>query len=128
MKNYFWNMFANIQNGQIARREFVYQKRKKICEPFLQIMWDQGFIEGYNIEKDNPDRLKIGLKYTNHSPGITSIKILSKPGNKIYLGLSQLWKIKSSDACVIISTHRGLKTLTECKKEGLGGELILVIK
>lgn len=128
MKNYFWNMFANIQNGQVARRGFVYQKRKKFCEPFLQIMWDEGFIEGYNIVKDNPDKLKIGLKYINNSPVITSIKILSKPGNKIYIRLNQLWKLKSTDACVIISTHKGLKTLKDCRKEGLGGELILVIK
>jgi small subunit ribosomal protein S8 len=128
MKNYFWNMFANIKNGQLARREFVYQKRKKICESFLQIMWDQGFILGYSIDPDNSDKLKIALKYQNNLPVITTIQVLSKPGHKIYLNVSQLWKIRAVDACIIVSTHRGLKTLYECKKQGLGGELILLIK
>ena len=30
MKNNFWNMFANIKNGQLAKRSYIYQKKKKI--------------------------------------------------------------------------------------------------
>jgi small subunit ribosomal protein S8 len=120
-------MFANIKNGQLARRRFVVQKRKTICEAFLQVLWDEGYILGYKIEVHNPDQLKISLKYQNNRPVINTIQVLSKPGNRIYLSARQLWKIDSGKVFVIVSTHKGLKTLLDCKKCGLGGEPILVI-
>jgi small subunit ribosomal protein S8 len=128
MKNYLWNMFANIKNGQLARRAFIYQKKKKICEAFLQILWDEGFILGYKNDPSNTDQIKIALKYQNNLPTISTIQVLSKPGKRIYLSVKQLWKIDSSKICVIVSTNKGLKTLLECKKEKLGGEPILIIK
>jgi len=35
MKNLLWNMFANIKNGKLAKKAFVKQKKKKICESVL---------------------------------------------------------------------------------------------
>jgi small subunit ribosomal protein S8 len=128
MKNYLWNMFANIKNGQLARRAFIYQKKKKICEAFLQILWDEGFILGFKTDSINPDLIKINLKYQNNLPTISTIQLLSKPGKRIYLSVKQLWKIDSSSLCIIVSTNQGLKTLLECKKCKLGGEPILIIK
>ena len=43
-------MFANIKNGQLAKRSYINQKRKKLCELFLNILWTEGFIVGYKIE------------------------------------------------------------------------------
>jgi len=38
MKNLLWNLIANIQNGQLAKKAFVTQKKKKICENILNIL------------------------------------------------------------------------------------------
>lgn len=121
-------MFANIKNGQLARREFIYQKKKVICEAFLHILWNEGFILGYKTDAQNPDLIKIALKYQNNLPAISNIQVLSKPGNRIYLSVKQLWKIDSSKIFIIVSTTKGLKTLLECKKYKLGGEPILIVK
>jgi small subunit ribosomal protein S8 len=120
-------MFANIKNGQLARRGYVIQKRKTICEAFLQVLWDEGYISGYRIEPHDPTQLKIGLKYQNNRPVINTIQVLSKPGNRVYLSARQLWKMDSGKVFIIVSTHKGLKTLSYCKKCNLGGEPILVI-
>ena len=61
MKNILYNMFSNIQNGQMVRKKIIFQKRKKVCESFLNVLWNEGFISGYSIEKNN--LLKIFLKY-----------------------------------------------------------------
>jgi ribosomal protein S8 len=74
MKNYLWNMFANIKNGQLAKRNFIFQKEKKLCESFLKILWDEGFILGYKIDSKKK-KLKIFLKYRNNKPVINSYKI-----------------------------------------------------
>jgi ribosomal protein S8 len=58
MKNHFWNMFANIKNGQLAKRSFIYQKKKKLCEAFLKILWSEGFIIKYKLQKKIKNFLK----------------------------------------------------------------------
>ena len=121
-------MFANIKNGQLAKRSYIYQKRKKLCELFLNILWNEGFIIGYKIEGKNKDNLKIFLKYIeNRKPSINNIKVISKPGRRITYSLKQIWKIDSSKTLIIFSTNQGLKTLVECKKLQLGGEPIITI-
>lgn len=120
-------MFANIKNGQLAKRNFIYQTRKKICESFLQILWDEGFIVSYIIDNQNSNRIKIFLKYKNGKPAINSIKSISKPSKRIYWSINQIWKIDSSKNFIIFSTNKGLKTVVECKKLRLGGEPFIVI-
>ena len=127
MKNYFWNMFANIKNGQLAKKAFIYQKRKKICENFLKILWEEGFILGYKILKKNPNQIKIFLKYKNEEPVISSIKLVTKPSRRIYYSIEQIWKLDSNKNFIIFSTNKGLKTIIDCKKLKIGGEPFFMI-
>lgn len=83
-------MFTSIKNGQLAKRDFIYHTRKKICESFLKILWDEGFIVGYTISLKNPKELKIFLKYNKNRPVINSIQFISKPGRRIYYSINQV--------------------------------------
>lgn len=120
-------MFANIKNGHLAKQTFIYQKKKKICENFLKILWNEGFILGYKIDSKNKDMLKIFLKYKNGKPAINSIKTVSKPSRKIYYSIKQLWKIDHTKSFIILSTNQGLKSIIDCKKLKIGGEPIISI-
>ena len=89
-------MIANIQNGQLAKKVFIEQKKNKFCETILNVLWDEGFILGYKIDNRDPAKLRIFLKYTKNKPVIQTIKSISKPGSRVYYSLKQLWKIDSS--------------------------------
>ena len=117
-------MVANIKNGQLSKKAYIYQKKTVLCESILNIIWDEGFILGYKIEQE---KIKIFLKYKNSKPSINSIKVISKPSLKVYYSTKQLWKINSSKGLIILSTNKGFKSLTECKKQNLGGEPIFII-
>lgn len=119
-------MFANIKNGQLVKQSFVLQTRKKICENFLKILWDEGFISGYTVDLKT-NKLKIFLKYKNGNPVINSIKLISKPSRRIYYSTKQLWKIKSTQQLIIMSTNKGLKSMADCKKLNIGGEPFISI-
>jgi len=119
-------MFANLKNGQLAKRSFIHIKRKKICESFLKVLWNEGFIIGYTVEW-NTDKVKIFLKYIDNKPVINSIKLLTKPGRRIYYSSRQIWKLDSSKSFVIFSTNKGLKSIIDCKKLKLGGEAFIAI-
>jgi small subunit ribosomal protein S8 len=128
MKNYLWNMFANIKNAQMAKNSIVLQQRKKVCAAFLNILWNEGFILGYKVSETDSNMFKIFLKYKNGKPVINSLKPITKPSQRVYYSNKQLWKIKSSKGVVIFSTNKGLKVLDECKKLKLGGEPYIIIK
>ena len=127
MQSLVWDMFTNIKNGQLAKRKFVYQPRKKFCESFLKILWNENFILNYSIDLTNKNRIKIILKYYEGQPAINSIKFISKPGKRIYYSTEQIWKIDSSKYFIILSTNQGLKSLIDCKKLKIGGEPFIVI-
>jgi len=128
MKNYLWNMFANIKNGQMAKKSVILESKKNICESFLKVLWDEGFISGYRIFALNDKKIEIFLKYTRTGkPTINSLKCLSKPGQRLYYSSKQIWKLDSSKTFIIFSTNQGLKTINQCKKNRIGGEPLALI-
>jgi small subunit ribosomal protein S8 len=128
MNNYLWNMFTNIKNGQLIKRTFILQRKTKICEQFLRILWDEGFILGYKTVQTNKDQLKIFLKYKNGTPVINSLKLISKPGLRVYYSVKQLWKFNSTEGILILSTNKGVLSINECKKKKVGGEPFVIVK
>lgn len=121
-------MFANIKNGQMAKKSVIIQSRKNICESFLKILWDEGFISGYRILTQDDKKIEIFLRYTRTGrPVVNSIKCLSKPGQRLYYSAKQIWKLNSSKTFIIFSTNKGLKTIYQCKKDKIGGEPLVVV-
>ena len=126
MKYYLFNMFTAIRNGQIAKKNVIYQRNVKNCENFLKVLWNEGFIIGYEYSKDNK-QIKIVLKYLNNKPAINSIKLITKPSKRVYYSLKQLWKINPSSGLIILSTTKGILSLENCKKLGVGGEAFIIV-
>jgi small subunit ribosomal protein S8 len=121
-------MIANIKNGQTARKSFILQKQKKICNSFLNILWDENYILGYKTQKnDSNNTVKIFLKYNQGKPVINSLKLISKPGHRIYYSAKQIWKINSNRTFIIFTTNQGLLTSNDCKKLKVGGEPLVSI-
>ena len=87
MQNYLWNMLINIQNGQIAKLNFILHPRKVSCEAILQILWKNGYILGYQVDKNNYKKFKIFLKYKQNKSVINSIKKLSNTGYHIFYSI-----------------------------------------
>ena len=120
-------MFSNIKNGQSAKKAFIFQKKKKICEKFLKILWDEGLILGYKTDKVDPSKLKIFLKYKNEEPVISSIKLVTKLEKRVHYSIKQIWKLDSNKTFILFSTSKGLKTIQDCKKLKIGGEPFIII-
>lgn len=121
-------MIVGIKNGQMAKKSVIISSKKKSCESFLKILWDAGFISGYRIDSQNHNNLEIFLKYTkNGKPIIKKLNFLSKPSQKFYYSFKQIWKLDSPKMFIVFSTNRGLKSLDECKKQKIGGELLFII-
>jgi len=121
-------MVTNIKNGQMAKKSVIIGPKKNICESFLKLLWDEGFISGYRVSNQARGKVEIFLKYTQiGKPAINSVKFLSTPGHRIYYSSKQIWKLDSSKTFIIFSTDKGLKSIADCKKNKIGGEPLVII-
>ena len=128
MINTLWNISTNIINGQISRKNCIRQRKTKLVIPFLNILWDEGFLLGYKIDNLDSNLLKIFLKYKDGYPCITSIKCISRPNRHVYYSLPQLWNLDSKKGLIILTTSKGLMTSQECKKNQIGGKPLFIIR
>ena len=128
MINTLWNVCANLKNGQISRRNFIYQPKTKITIAFLNILWNEGFILGYKIDNINLNQVKVFLKYKKGIPAIQLIKFIYKPSRNISYSTAQLWKFDFKKSLIILTTPKGLMTSYECLNTRTGGKPLFLIK
>ena len=121
-------MLVSIKNGQMVKKRVVVSPRKNVCEYFLKILWNEGFIAGYRMVPRSRHKLEIFLKYNKEGkPAVNNLKFLSKPGQRVHYSARQIWKLDSCKAFMVFSTNQGLKSINMCKKAGVGGEPLLSI-
>ena len=119
------NMLTKIKNAQLSKKLFVVEEKIKNCEKCLKILWKNGFILGY---KNLNGKLIVFLKYINSKPAINFFRMTAKQNKKIYLCVQQLWKLRiNNNKLCLLATSKGFKSLKECKKEKIGGKLIVII-
>lgn len=128
MQHSIWKMYSTIQNGLLAYRKSVIHPHKAICVNVLKVMYKEGYINGFRKLPDQPTKLEIFLKYNNGKPAICKIASISKPSRRIYTGIENLWKLRTSLQTLILSTSCGILSDKECRKLHLGGEILCVIQ
>ncbi len=124
------DMLTRVKNAQMAGHEEVIFPFSKIKLAISKILEKEGFAEGFSEESDgNLKNIRLSLKYKKVSnnrktPVIEEIKRISHVGQRIYVGKSEIGKVKNNFGISIISTSQGIMTGREAKKKGLGGEYI----
>jgi small subunit ribosomal protein S8 len=123
------DMLTRIRNAIIARMDKVDIPSSKIKQDIAKILYDEGYIKSYEVKNENAfDIIRVYLKYTkSRESAIAGLKKVSKPGLKVYSKKDKIPKVLGGLGTVIVSTSQGLKTGSDAKKEGLGGEIICFI-
>jgi len=119
------DMLNQIKNAQAVGKTEVLIPLSKIKNEIAMILSKEGFVgEIKKAAKDKIKGLKISLKYENEVPAIAGFKRVSKPGQRIYEGFSEIRKVRGGYGMSIVSTSKGLMTNKEARKQKLGGEII----
>jgi small subunit ribosomal protein S8 len=72
------------------------------------------------------NKLMIKIAYKRKEPVLSNIKIISKPGMRIYMGKDKL-KNHKSPTFFLLSTSKGILSSSEAIKKGVGGEVLAEI-
>lgn len=121
------DFFIRIKNAQRAGHETLQVSYSKFKHELAKAMERTGLING--VEKRGKrvrKTLEVSLLYRERAPVIGELKLLSRPGRRIYSAYKDLKQNRGS--MVFLSTSRGVLSGSEAKKAKLGGELIVEIK
>lgn len=120
------DLLSRLSNSQRAYHKTFMFPDVGFCTGILDILWDQGIIKGYS--RLNNKRVLVHLLYSEGSPMIKYICVLSKPTQRVYASRVDLGRLSGSVGVTIVSTTRGILTLERALKFGLGGEVLAYLE
>lgn len=124
------DLFTRIRNALLVKKTICtapYSKKKAMI---LTVLKSKGYINGFQkvqIGKAKFDNLVIELKYFNQRSVINGLKVLSKPGLKLYSQVDKLPRINNNLGILLLSTSHGILTGQEARKANLGGKLLAAV-
>jgi small subunit ribosomal protein S8 len=122
------DMLTRIRNGQLIDKQSVSMPASKIKKAIAQVLLDEGYIEGYEVNKSGTHPvIELTLKYYAGRPVIEKIDRISKPGLRIYKGRDDIPKVMNGLGIAIISTSQGVMTDRKARSLGVGGEILCLV-
>ncbi len=125
------DMLIRIKNAYLSRRleaDFSYSQIKEIV---LKLLKREKFIDSYKVESQGAQqRIRVILSYeyekgkNRHRAVMRGLKLISKPGRRIYVSAKKIPSVFSGLGINILSTSKGIMTGTEARAQKVGGELI----
>jgi small subunit ribosomal protein S8 len=123
------DMLTRIRNANMVYKDRVDIPASKLKKSIIRILKDEGFIKGFRyIEDGRQGILRVYLKYgPKRERVINELVRVSKPGRRIYVGKDEIPLVKRGLGVAILSTSKGVMTDRECRKLGIGGELLCIV-
>ena len=123
------DLLSRIRNGQRAMKGSVRSPCSKLRANVLEVLKREGYIRGYETVQLGPGKseLSIELKYHNGEPVIRDVRRVSKPGRRIYAGVTELPTVFNGLGIAILSTPRGVVSDNEARELKVGGEVLCTV-
>lgn len=124
------DILTRIRNANMVKHQIVQVPATKMSLAIIEILKNEGFIENFEIYKDNKKQyFLLSLKYIGKArmPVICKIERVSKPGLRVYVNSKNLPVILNNLGIAILSTSKGVMTNLQAKEFGIGGEVLFYI-
>lgn len=121
------DFLVSLKNSSLSKKPILITQKSKLIIGLLSVLKKNFFIKFFDeILVKNNKFVKIYLK--NDYKIINDVKMISKPGRRIYCSYKNLNKvIDHTFGITIISTSKGIIDHKAAKKLKLGGEIICKI-
>jgi small subunit ribosomal protein S8 len=120
------DMLTRIRNAVRIKRRSVDVPTSRMKASIADVLKREGFIDGYEVVADGVQgTLRIKLRYDEDGvPAITALDRLSKPGRRVFRGVSDLPKVVGGLGVSILTTPKGVLSDREARRERVGGEVL----
>lgn len=123
------DLLTRVRNACQARHAKVEVPASKLKQEIARILLEQRFINNYvYVEDQKQGILKIYLKYEAEGESvISSLRRVSKPGRRVYVGADQIPKVLNGLGIAILTTPKGIVTDKEARRLHTGGEVLCYV-
>jgi small subunit ribosomal protein S8 len=117
------NFISNLNNHSQTNKKIMIQSYNKLIINLLNLLVNEGFLRYIQIDEKI---VTIFLKFNKNHSVFQKIKLISKPGKRIYVNNTWFYQNRKNGT-FILSTSKGLLTHIQAKQLNVGGELICQI-
>ena len=123
------DMLTKIRNASCSKFSAVDVRASHLAQRIVDVLKQEGFIRSYKLMGQSPhQQLRVYLKYApDKTPAITTIRRVSKPGQRRYGKAHALPRVFGGLGRIILTTSKGVMTDVEAKRQHLGGELLCYV-
>lgn len=120
------DMLTRIRNAGSARhaRTSCTSSGKRLA--VARVLEKAGFVGDVTVEaSEGHPTLVIDIRYDETGRAlIDGIKRVSRPGRRVYVGKSDLPRVRGGLGVAVISTSKGVVSDTEAREHAVGGEVL----
>ena len=123
------DLLVRIRNAAQRGHESVMVPASKLKGEILRVLREEGFVGAVEKEEhDGHPAFRVRLRYVEAGqPMIVGTSRVSKPGRRVYVGKAAIPRTRGGLGVTIVSTSKGVMTERECRRAGLGGEVLCSI-
>lgn len=123
------DMLTRLRNANAARHEELVMPSSKLKASVADILKQEGYIRDYVVEPTKPQAtLHIALKRArDRQSSLSGVRRVSRPGLRVYAQKHEVPRVLGGLGIAIISTSHGLMTDRDCRKRGVGGEVMAYV-
>lgn len=117
------DFLIRVKNAMLVNQKEVKCPQNKIVSEVAKKLEQLGFLE--KVERADGE-LVVSLAYHKKEPVIIDVKLVSKPGLRVYKSAQDL-RDKKGPSVYILTTSKGILSHKEAIKKNIGGEVIAEI-
>ena len=123
------DMLTRIRNAVMAKHARTRMPASRIKMEIARILKEAGYIDDYKKESiDEKPVITLKLRYgPDGEKVITGIRKASRSGLRLYAKKGDIPVVLGGLGINIVSTSQGLMTGSECRRRGLGGEILCTV-
>lgn len=119
------DMLSRIRNATLIKAPSVSVPYSKVKLAVITVLKNAGWIDDISVHGDSSRTIQVTLKYEENGRSvISSLRKVSTPGQRVYVGREELPVVANNFGMAVISTSQGMMTNREARRRKLGGEII----
>src|SRR3990172_10539714 len=100
------DFLIRVKNAALARQKEVVVQRTKLIEATAKALVKEGYLD--EVKKEG-EEIKVSLTFRAKEPEMLGLKLISKPGLRVYVGVEELAK-RRKPSTIFLSTPNGVVT------------------
>lgn len=117
------DFLIKLKNASMAGNKEVKVAESNKVMAIAEALKKLGYLDGAKKEKEI---ITVTLSFKNKKPLLMDVKLMSKPGLRIYMGVTEIEK-KKGPSIFLITTPSGIISSRQAIKSRTGGEVIAEI-